>query len=130
VNATWLQLAASTALATVIVAVINGFLQRRKVSADTTKTLTDAAGGFVERIDHDNERLRTDNRRLEQGSDKRDEFIDLLLDERVELRKQIREHADWDENIKTIIFALAPHVDLPECPPLDFKLHVKPRFDE
>jgi hypothetical protein len=130
VNATWLQLAASTALATVIVAVINGFLQRRKVGADTTKTLTDAAGGFVERIDHDNERLRNDNRRLEQGSDKRDDFIELLIEERIELHRIIKRHIDWDENIKTILQAVAPHVDLPECPSLDFKYEPKPKFDE
>lgn len=130
-NATWLQLAASTALATVIVAVINGFLQRRKVSADTSKTLTDAAGGFVERIDHDNERLRAEVRRLERIEDQQDEFIDLLLDERIEIRKKIREHAEWDEIVKTVLNALSPNIDLPECPNLsDFSYLPKPKFDQ
>ena len=51
----------STALAGVVSVVITAISTRRKMGADATKIITEAAGGMVSRLEEDNKRLREDN---------------------------------------------------------------------
>jgi hypothetical protein len=58
------QLIAAILGAGAITAVVNGIFGRKKMSADVVKTINEAAGSVVERIEDDNARLREENGRL------------------------------------------------------------------
>lgn len=75
-----LQLLGSLGLAGVATAAVNAIFNRRKLSADATKVINEAASTAVERVEGDNTRLRIENTasRLEIRSLERDK--DLLID--------------------------------------------------
>jgi hypothetical protein len=56
-----LQLLGSAGLAAVLVAVINAVVNRRKLGAEATKMISDAAAGAVKDARDDNVRLRAEN---------------------------------------------------------------------
>lgn len=61
-----IQLVAAILGAGAITAVVNGIFGRKKMSADVVKTINDAAGGVVQRVEADNARLRKENHKLEE----------------------------------------------------------------
>ncbi len=86
---TWVTIIAAVLGSTVMAAVVNALAGRRKLGADATKVITEAAGGVVERLEHENGRLQQRVQRLELEVDdmKRQRHIwhELLLI-----------HAGWD----------------------------------
>lgn len=50
----------------VLAALLNAVFGRKKMSADVAARLNEAAGGLVERVEDDNERLRKENKALEE----------------------------------------------------------------
>lgn len=122
---TVLQLLFSAGVTTVVVTVINGFLQRRKMGADTTKIITDAASGVVARIESDNDRLRTEavtHRTREDSLDSRidalEAHIERLVEERFAWVKLLRAHSDWDDTVVAQIRKALPGIAIPDPPPL------------
>ena len=101
----WLNLLGSGAIVTIIVSVINAMFNRRKLGADTTKVITDAAAGTLRDLREDYARVRTENAELRAGEDKTDAYMDSW-------RRTLQLHAAWDS------IAVHQHPDLPECPPL------------
>lgn len=78
----------------VISAIVNGFLNKRKLSAEATSIITQAAGGIVQNLQDDNTRLRTVNTKIEARYNRsvrsirqRDEIF----------RVRLTEHMKWDE---------------------------------
>lgn len=63
-GALFAQLLASGALATVLAAVINGVMNRRKLGAEATQIITDAASSVVTRLEQENAREHQANRDL------------------------------------------------------------------
>jgi len=108
-GATVIQLLFSAGVTTVVVTIINGFLQRRKMGADTTKIITDAASGVLTRIEDDNKRLRTDDSKNRTRIDQLEDYID-------EGRGVINRHIEWDELV--VRRAKAVDLYLPDPPPL------------
>jgi len=126
-GSTILQLLFSAGVTTVIVALINGYLQRRKTGADTTKIITDAAEGVMSRIESDNARLRaeadthrTREHTLELEVEALQEHIEKLIQERFVWIRMIRHHTDWDEEAVLKVRAGGGHIlDPPPLVPPD-----------
>lgn len=117
-GATLLQFIFSAGVMTVFVAVINGLLQRRKVGADTTKVITDAATGVMSRIESDNERLRSEAIGYRTREDVLEDHIDRLGDERAEWMRIARQHGEWDDLVFKQVAEHCPTLILPVPPPL------------
>lgn len=112
----WLQALVSFGVGGVLVAVINGLFSKRKLSADATKIITEAASGVVERLKDENLRMNTElaQVRAEQASARQRET------ER-DRRERERDHAIllhgyWDQQVFTM--ARDQGLTLPEPPPL------------
>lgn len=64
-----IQLLGAIGAAGAVTAVVNAIFGRRKMSADVVKTINEAAGGIVERVEADNARLRLENNTLDSKVD-------------------------------------------------------------
>lgn len=86
---TWVTILAAILGSGIFAAVVNAVAGRRKLGADATKVITEAAGGVVERLEDENERLSLRVTHLEQ------EVADLKERDRVQ-RDLLLVHAGWD----------------------------------
>lgn len=98
----WLQLLGSAGLAVVLAAVVNGVFNKRKLSAEATKIITDAAGTMVQRLESQVAELTTEQARQRRHQQ--------LTDERLAV------HAAWDRQAQ--IAAERQGFQLPPPPPL------------
>lgn len=113
----WLQALGFIGLGGVFVAIVNGLFSKRKLSADATKIITDAASGIVERLQQENARIlgantvltgRVDAMQLERDADREwRRHVDQLL----------AMHQMWDVQVTEI--AQSHGIDLPPPPPLN-----------
>lgn len=104
------QIAVAVAASGALAAVVTGILNRRKLSAEATKIITDAAASTVEQIEKDNKRLRE---RVEQL-----EAAELAWRrERADWRDVLTLHAAFDH---LAVAKLREHGinDMPSPPPL------------
>jgi hypothetical protein len=97
----------------VLLAVVNGLFSKRKLSADATKVITEAASGVVERLTEENARVIASNIVLAGKVEALQTNVQLLRD-------AIAVHAFWDQ--QAFNAAKAQGLDLPEPPPL----HITP----
>ena len=81
----------------VIAAVVNGLINRRKLGADTTKVITEAAASLVG---------------MTQGR------LDTLEKEMTEVRKALRIHEPWDREAVKKLRSADPPIDILDPPPL------------
>jgi len=95
----FIQLLASGALASVLAAVLNAVMSRRKLGAEATQIITDAASGVVMRLEQENAREHQAN------SDLRKDVTDL----RCELRAYVSREYKRDEEIRLIVTTLQVH---------------------
>jgi hypothetical protein len=113
-----LQLLGSAVVASVIGAVINGILNRKKLGAEATEIITKAASGVVRDIREDNERLRRRVSELEiQASEwmiEKQEWKDVLI-----------LHGAWDLMATTAVNQAIPPIELPPPPPLTPPVRVR-----
>lgn len=119
-------------LATIVVAIINGIMQKRKTDAETeglsasaTKVITDAASGVVSQINADNERLRHENADLRRSERMLESRVDDLEEdalewkrERDEWRRVLIVHGAWDALAISAVREAIPPINLPDVPPL------------
>lgn len=100
----------AAAIGTFLGAVVNGLFQRRRLGADATRIITEAAGGVVADVRKDNAELRERLRNAEARIDEQERMED-------ELRDSLRDHVEWD---RTVANVLAEHgiTDIPPPPPL------------
>lgn len=113
----WLQALGYIGLGGVFVAVINGLFSKRKLSADATKIITDAASGIVERLQQENARVMASNVLL-TGK------VEALQIEQASTRDWHRQvdqllamHQLWDVQVTEI--AQSHGIELPPPPPLN-----------
>ena len=146
-----LQVAGSTALASIVIALINAVMQKRRNDAETgqlsagaTKIITEAASGVVEKIEKDNARLRQENQDLRRSERMLEARVDDLEEDALEFRREREEwrrvlivHGAWDSlSIATMQRALqmltdagidpVPPFDLPDVPPLTPPVQARP----
>ena len=119
------QLLGTALASTVLVAIINAIVTRRKTGAETetlsagaTKIITDAAAIVVQEIRADNERLRIEAAVTEERLDDLEHERAEWQREREEWRRVLQVHAAWDSLAITAIRDAIPPIELPQAPPL------------
>ena len=124
-GAALLQILVSAGFATVVVAVINAVITRRKLGAEATKIITDAASGVVANIEKDNERLRSNDLKKTKRIAALETRVDDLEDEqrgwereREDWLRVLQMHVAWDTLAVAKLRELAPDFSLPDPPPL------------
>jgi len=120
-----LQILASAGAATILATVINGILNRKKLGAETTKIITDAAGGMVKDLREENERLRRSEERMRLMAADLEARVDDLEHaqaeaaiERDEWLRVLQVHASWDALAIAKLNEPIPPIDIPDAPPL------------
>lgn len=112
----WLAAFTGAGVATVMAAVVAGLFSKRKLSAEATKIITDAASGVVEIQKAELARVLASNTLLIGKV----EAQQIQLDEvqRVVHRQAevLAVHAFWDQQVTSI--AAAHSITLPPAPPL------------
>lgn len=104
------QLFVATGLASVIGAVVNGYINRRKLGAEATQIIAQAASGVVERLESENARLVLRIERLETSASKHETDFHAH-------RMVLQLHAAWDHMVMEHLLTCGDHM-LPEAPPL------------
>jgi hypothetical protein len=84
----------SSGVTVILGAIANGVIQKRKLSADATHIITQAAGGIVLNLQEDNGRLRAENIRV---SSRFDRFKTAVRRRDDKMRKLFDAHATWDQ---------------------------------
>lgn len=110
------QVLVAIAASGVLGAVINGLVNRRKLGADATKIITDAAASVTDTMQ---KRLAS----LESKEDERDA-------EEVAWRFTLAIHAAWDRKAIDIIRTAIPSADIDDPPPLYPSLKVIAKKEE
>lgn len=105
-----IQLLVATGVASVIGAAVNGYINRRKLSAEATQIITQAASGVVARLEVENTRLVARVAALETWQ----EQAQVNLDNH---RMVLQLHAAWDHLAMEHLLA-AGDTGLPDAPPL------------
>lgn len=106
-----LAVVGSAGFTALVTAIANGILNRKKLSADATKVITEAAAGVAADIRKDNIDLRE---RLERAEGR---IEDLELERQLS-RDVLQLHAAWDELALYKLRAADMADDLPQPPPL------------
>lgn len=105
----WMQLFAAGSVGAIVVALVNGVFNRRKLSAEATQIITDAAGSLVQRLESDVVTLRQETARLQRESNQ-SQAAQRRTDERLAI------HAQWDRQATAEAERQGFH--LPPPPPL------------
>ena len=109
----WLQMLGAGSIGAIFLAVINGFFGRRKLSAEATQIITDAAGGLVQRLDDQvrdyDTRFKAVSADLDRERRERQQH-ERSTDERLAI------HAAWDRGV--VLEAQQQGFHLPPPPPL------------
>lgn len=93
-----IQLLGAIGGASVVTAVVNAIVNRRKMGADVTKVIQEAAGGAVALVQADNTRLREELATLK--SEHAAEFLALKLETTQEARRLKTEHTVEVESLR------------------------------
>lgn len=107
------QLIGSIGGAGVIAAVINGIINRRKLSADATEVINRAATDAVARVEGDNKRLR------EELAGKETRIVQLEHDKEV-FRRALQRYFDYAQRVANAVQALGGDIEPP--PPMSSDL--------
>ena len=115
-SSTWVTILAAILGSGIFATVINAVAGRRKLGADATKVITEAAGGVVERLEKENARLIS-----------RVDLLEAEMDELKDRERQQRElllvHVGWDHlaidqlKLAGVIMGSAPPLTVPRATP-------------
>lgn len=125
-SAVLLQVLGSVLGSTVLVSLLTAYISRRKLGAEATEIITQAATGVLEQFKADNVRLREENRTLDAKIDTiEDRVYELERMERsyrqdmVAVRETAQHHAAWDFAMITRLEELGvPREEVRPPPPL------------
>ncbi len=110
-----LAVVGSAGFTALLTAVVNALTNRRKLSADATKIITEAASGVVERLEGEIARKDTEHKNKVDDLESR---IAALEGERDASRDALQLHAAWDEVALYKLRETGLADDLPQPPPL------------
>jgi hypothetical protein len=118
----------SAAVTTCIGLVVQAIVNRRKIGAEATKVITDAASSVVANYRLDNADLRLQVvdllakvTRLEGIVDQQEAEQEANAVYRARSRALLIKHGEWDELAVQIIRSVIPPIHLPPPPPLEPK---------
>lgn len=100
-------------IGSVVAAVVSGLFSRKKLGADATQIITQAAAGVVERTEADNARLRAEVAEERLMREQRENELRRLIDQHTRV---LQLHAAWDHIAVERLAAAG--IELPEPPPL------------
>ena len=112
-----LQFLGTGAVAAVIGAVLNAIINRRKLTAEATSIITQAAGGIVQNLQTDNGRLRAENI---TGTQRFNRYRSAVRKRDRAFEEQLELHWHWHElvaeKLKTVGIDVPPppRLELPE----------------
>jgi hypothetical protein len=112
----WLQWLGSASVGALLLALVNAFVNRRKLSAEATAIITKAASGVVQRLEAENARISASNLLAEGKSDAQQIQLDKLEDEVRAQGRAIEVHAFWDQQV--VETCRDQGIDIPPPPPL------------
>lgn len=110
-STTLLQVLGSAGIATVLAAVITAWVNKRKLGAEATHLITQAASGVLSRLEAENARLIRRMNALERDLEREREQRES---EQREWRRCLQLHAAWDH----LAIQKGAGGGLPEAPPL------------
>lgn len=106
-----LQILTALGISGVIGAAVSGIINRKKLGADTTKIISEAAGGIVERLEIENTRMSARIAALETWKS--------LAEAREEQHRRVLQlHAVADHLLIEKLRQALPGTEFPEMPPL------------
>lgn len=110
------QFLSSGAVVAVITAMITGVINRKRLGAEATSIITQAAGGMVKTLQDDNARLRAEyaTMRIERDEQEDRERERDRRDE--QLRKALEAHGEWDRQVAAMLRGAG--LDVPPPPTL------------
>lgn len=108
---------ASSGFGAIAAAIVTGIFSKKKLGAEATKIITDAAAGVVQTLNAEVLRLQT---RVTEVTDKAEKDIRAMaqahVSERNEWRRVLQLHVAWDSIAIAEVSKMG--VDLPPAPPL------------
>ncbi len=113
----WLQWLSSAAVSAVVIAVITGLFSKRKISAEATKIIADAASGVVERLEKENARVILSNSTLAQRVEAQQSDVDQMKRTQRLQGDALAIHAFWDN--QAVEKLREQGIELPPPPPLN-----------
>lgn len=115
-GADWIQAIGLVGIGGVLAAIINGLFSKRKLSADATKIITDAASGTVKDLREENQRIIAQNTtQAAQITAMQKELATQRQHARL-VDQVLAMHALWDRQVVEIT---SQHdIELPPPPPL------------
>lgn len=116
-----IRLLTALGVGAVLLAIVNGLFSKRKLSADATKVITEAATGVLANLKEENTRVIASNAVLTSRVEAAEHESRRLREDLQLLREAVSVHAFWDR--QAFNAGRAQGLDLPEPPPL----HIPPR---
>lgn len=120
---TALQILGAFGVGGILVAVLNGLFAKRKLSAEATKIITDAASGVVQNLRDENARVIASNTALSvkvEALNVKVEHQQTQIEDGQRVQRSQSEalaiHAFWDQQAVTL--CREQGIDLPAPPPL------------
>jgi sialic acid synthase SpsE len=111
------------ALGVIFGGIITGIFNRRKLGADASKIITDAAAGAVELLRGENTRILAEVHEIRDEAEQARNEAQMAREETYQLRQDARvtrdmavAHSVWD--VQAVEMAEAQGVHLPPAPPL------------
>lgn len=86
----------SSGVTAVLISVVTALFNKRKLRADATSIISQAAGGLVEQIAADNTRLRAENATLEGRADRLESAARRRDKRDAKIQASIAKHNDYD----------------------------------
>lgn len=110
------QFLSSGAVVAVITVMITGVVNRKRLGAEATSIITQAAGGMVKTLQDDNARLRVEQAtmRVERDAQEARERERDIRDD--QLRKALERHEQWDRLVTVMLREAG--LDVPTPPTL------------
>lgn len=113
----------SLGVSAIILALVNGLFSKRKLSAEATKLITDAASGTLQDVREDYARVRAENTELRERIASTEARLDGVERENRAQGEHQRQtdalivvHGEWDR--QAFYAARSKGITLPEPPPL------------
>lgn len=104
----------ASSVTALVAGVVNGFINKKKLSADVASVLTTAAGGVVLHLQNDNTRLRAEEVKS-RGREMRQRAAIRKRDE--EFRSTLQQHHRWD--VMMVEKLREAGIDVPNPPKLN-----------
>lgn len=114
-----LALIGSGVVGSVGVAVIQAFTNKRKLSAEATSIISEAAGGIVQRLENENLRINGENASLRERVHTLEQKDEARDRQDYAFKELLRRHLMWDGLVAKVLRDSG--IEVPDAPPLEIQ---------